>query len=110
MTPVRTGWLPSRGTGMAFTTSLTSEKDRQQAFLLFLILAAVFVSALVTCNLIFRKFFLWEPFGEGGGSFEQSVGLLLTGNIRKKAKATLNLLGLKNFLSLIKVFLVVLTS
>ena len=61
---------------MAFTTSLSSEKDRQQAFLLFLILAAVFVSALVTCNLIFRKFFLWEPFGEGGFSFEQSVGLL----------------------------------
>lgn len=61
---------------MAFTTSLSSEKDRQQAFLLFLILAAVFVTALVTCNLIFRKFFIWEPFGEGGFSFEQSVGLL----------------------------------
>jgi uncharacterized integral membrane protein (TIGR00697 family) len=33
----------------------------------------VFVASLVSCNLIFRKFFLWEW---GGMTFEQSVGLL----------------------------------
>lgn len=40
----------------------------------FLVLTAIFVSALVTCNLIFQKFFYWEPFGLY--RFEISVGIL----------------------------------
>jgi len=39
-----------------------------------LILAALFMASLVACNLIFRKFFHWNPIE--GLTFEQSVGLL----------------------------------
>jgi len=45
---------------------------------LYLILAAIFIASLVSCNLIFQKFFqinIWLPF-IGNYSFEQSVGLL----------------------------------
>ncbi len=45
---------------------------------LYLILAAIFIASLVSCNLIFQKFFqinIWIPF-VGYYSFEQSVGLL----------------------------------
>jgi hypothetical protein len=45
---------------------------------LYLILAAIFIASLVSCNLIFQKFFqinIWLPF-IGSYSFEQSVGLL----------------------------------
>jgi queuosine precursor transporter len=57
------------------------QKDREAAFWLYMILGALFIASLITCNLIFRKFFFWEPFqGEESGSwtyvFEQSVGLL----------------------------------
>ena len=48
-------------------------RDRDAAQAWFLILAGLFVASLVSCNLIFRKFFLWEW---GGMTFEQSVGLL----------------------------------
>lgn len=41
---------------------------------LFLILAALFIAALVTSNLIFQKFFHWSPFGLY--TFELSVGIL----------------------------------
>ena len=41
---------------------------------LFLILTGIFISALVTCNLIFLKFFTWSPFGLY--TFELSVGIL----------------------------------
>jgi queuosine precursor transporter len=41
---------------------------------LFLILAALFVSAVVAGNLIFQKFFSWSPFGLY--TFELSVGIL----------------------------------
>lgn len=47
--------------------------DRDRAMALFLILAGLFMASLVSCNLIFRKFFVWEF---GGLTFEQSVGLL----------------------------------
>lgn len=47
------------------------QKDR--AMLIFLVLSASFVASLVSCNLIFRKFFIWEI---PGLTFEQSVGLL----------------------------------
>jgi len=45
---------------------------------LYLILAGIFITSLVTCNLIFQKFFqldIWVPF-IGKYTFEQSVGLL----------------------------------
>jgi uncharacterized integral membrane protein (TIGR00697 family) len=40
----------------------------------YLILAAIFLSSLVTSNLIFQKFFHWSPFGIY--TFELSVGIL----------------------------------
>ena len=45
---------------------------------LYLILAGIFIASLVSCNLIFQKFFqidIWLPF-IGNYTFEQSVGLL----------------------------------
>ena len=45
---------------------------------LYMILTAIFIASLVSCNLIFQKFFhidIWLPF-IGMYSFEQSVGLL----------------------------------
>ena len=41
---------------------------------LYLILAGVFIASLVSCNLIFQKFFSWAPFGIY--TFELSVGIL----------------------------------
>jgi len=49
--------------------------QRELALRIFLLLAALFIASLVTCNLIFRKFFHIEWFG-GALVFEQSVGLL----------------------------------
>ena len=49
-------------------------KKQQQADSLYLILAGVFIAALVSCNLIFQKFFTWNPFGLY--NFEISVGIL----------------------------------
>lgn len=40
----------------------------------YLVLAGCFIAALVTCNLIFQKFFIWSPFGIY--TFEVSVGIL----------------------------------
>jgi len=56
---------------------LARPEDRDAAHRMYLILAGVFIASLVACNLIFRKFFLWQPFGADGWlTFEQSVGLL----------------------------------
>jgi hypothetical protein len=52
---------------------LSVEKQRQ-ADLLYLILSGVFIASLVSCNLIFQKFFTWSPFGIY--TFEISVGIL----------------------------------
>ena len=43
----------------------------------YLVLAAIFIAALVACNLIFQKFFIWD-FSLFGASiqFQQSVGIL----------------------------------
>lgn len=41
----------------------------------FVVLAAIFIASLVTCNLIVQKFFLWEPFGLRN-YFYLSVGIL----------------------------------
>ena len=53
-------------------------ENNRSAESLYLILASVFVASLVSCNLIFQKFFqldIWLPF-IGTYTFEQSVGLL----------------------------------
>lgn len=43
----------------------------------YLILAAIFIAALVACNLIFQKFFVWEfSFFGVDVQFQQSVGIL----------------------------------
>ncbi len=49
-------------------------KDKQLADNIYLILAALFIASLVASNLIFQKFFYWEPFG--WFRFEVSVGIL----------------------------------
>ena len=53
-------------------------KSKNSELQLFLILSSIFIASLVSCNLIFQKFFtieIWVPF-IGSYSFEQSVGLL----------------------------------
>jgi uncharacterized integral membrane protein (TIGR00697 family) len=50
------------------------EKKLKQAKFLYLCLAGVFISLLVSCNLIFLKFVSWEPFGLY--TFIISVGLI----------------------------------
>lgn len=52
---------------------LTAEKQKKAEFL-YLILAGIFIASLVSCNLIFQKFFTWSPFGLY--TFEISVGIL----------------------------------
>ena len=52
---------------------MTKEK-KQQAEKLYLILAGLFITSLVTSNLIFQKFFHWNPFGLF--NFELSVGII----------------------------------
>lgn len=47
---------------------------KSEAQKLFLILAGLFIAALVSCNLIFQKFFSWSPFGLY--TFEISVGII----------------------------------
>ncbi len=46
----------------------------KQAETIYLILAGLFITSLVTSNLIFQKFFKWNPFGLY--EFELSVGIL----------------------------------
>lgn len=49
-------------------------KQKSEAFTIYLILASMFIAALVVSNLIFQKFFYWNPFGLF--RFELSVGIL----------------------------------
>jgi uncharacterized integral membrane protein (TIGR00697 family) len=49
-------------------------EQRSEAFTIYLILGAMFIAALVASNLIFQKFFYWNPFG--WFNFELSVGIL----------------------------------
>lgn len=51
-----------------------NKKKKRQAEIIFLVLTALFVSALVTANLIFQKFFHWEVFGIY--TFELSAGII----------------------------------
>ena len=60
---------------LAAPKALAEPKDREFALGLYLVLAALFVSSLVTCNLAFRKFFAWTLPGLDY-TFEASVGLL----------------------------------
>ena len=60
------------------TKANINERIKIKANMLYLILAGVFIASLVSCNLIFQKFFqveIWLPF-IGYYTFEQSVGLL----------------------------------
>ena len=49
-------------------------QNKQLAQTVYLILASLFIASLVASNLIFQKFFYWEPFGLY--RFEISVGIL----------------------------------
>ena len=49
-------------------------QQNSQAQLIYLVLASLFIASLVTSNLIFQKFFYWEPFNLY--RFEISVGIL----------------------------------
>jgi len=55
-------------------------KDRKLAQRIYLYLGALFITSLVVSNLIFQKFFYWNPFGDftvfGASLFEVSVGIL----------------------------------
>ena len=51
-----------------------NQKLTSEAFTIYLILASMFIAALVASNLIFQKFFYWNPFGLF--RFELSVGIL----------------------------------
>ena len=55
-------------------------KDRRLAYKIYLYLGALFITSLVVSNLIFQKFFYWNPFGDitifGVSLFEISVGIL----------------------------------
>ena len=51
-----------------------SAKDKNLAFSIYLILAAIFIASLVVSNLIFQKFLTWDFFGIY--TFEISVGIL----------------------------------
>ncbi|UII80812.1 queuosine precursor transporter [Flagellimonas sp. CMM7] len=57
-----------------------TQKDKGTAFSIYLYLGALFITSLVVSNLIFQKFFYWEPFGDvtifGAPLFELSVGIL----------------------------------
>ena len=50
------------------------KSKKEQAEFYYLLLAGTFIALLVTCNLIFQKFFVWEPFG--WYRFEISAGLI----------------------------------
>jgi uncharacterized integral membrane protein (TIGR00697 family) len=51
-----------------------NKQKKRQAEILFLVLSALFVAALITANLIFQKFFRWNPFGLW--EFELSAGII----------------------------------
>lgn len=55
-------------------------KDKKLAYQIYLFLGALFITSLVVSNLIFQKFFYWQPFGDvtvfGSSLFVVSVGIL----------------------------------
>ena len=52
---------------------MTKEENRLSNRI-FLILSGIFIASLVVSNLIFQKFFSWNPFG--WFNFELSVGII----------------------------------
>lgn len=53
------------------------KQKKRAADRLYLVLAGIFITTLVTCNLIFLKFFEWQPLGElSDFTFKLSVGVL----------------------------------
>jgi uncharacterized integral membrane protein (TIGR00697 family) len=54
--------------------------DKRLAYQIYLYMGALFITSLVVSNLIFQKFFYWQPFGDitifGAPIFEISVGIL----------------------------------
>ena len=59
---------------MLYSLHTMNQKLKSEAFTIYLILASMFIAALVASNLIFQKFFYWNPFG--WFNFELSVGIL----------------------------------
>lgn len=59
---------------------MMKHQDKKLVFKIYLYLGALFITSLVVSNLIFQKFFYWQPFGAvkifGAPLFEVSVGLL----------------------------------
>ncbi len=57
-----------------------TQRDTKLAYQIYLYLGALFITSLVVSNLIFQKFFYWNPFGDikvlGASLFEVSVGIL----------------------------------
>ncbi|WP_077402016.1 queuosine precursor transporter [Cellulophaga omnivescoria] len=57
-----------------------NKTDKKLALKIYLYLGALFITSLVVSNLIFQKFFIWQPFGDvtifGATLFEISVGVL----------------------------------
>lgn len=57
-----------------------NQRDKKLAYKIYLYLGAMFITSLVVSNLIFQKFFYWNPFGDievfGAPMFEVSVGIL----------------------------------
>ncbi len=57
-----------------------TSKDQKLAYRIYLYLGALFITSLVVSNLIFQKFFYWNPFGDltvfGASLFVVSVGIL----------------------------------
>lgn len=55
-------------------------ENKRLAYKIYLYLGALFITSLVVSNLIFQKFFYWNPFGDftvfGVSLFEISVGIL----------------------------------
>lgn len=54
--------------------------DKRLAYQIYLYMGGLFITSLVVSNLIFQKFFYWQPFGDitifGAPIFEISVGIL----------------------------------
>src|SRR5690606_941281 len=57
-----------------------TQKDKKAAFTIYLYLGALFITSLMVYDLIFQKFFYWNPFGDvtvyGELLFDLSVGIL----------------------------------
>jgi uncharacterized integral membrane protein (TIGR00697 family) len=53
---------------------LLTTTEKQLAYKIYLVLAAVFIASMVISNLIFQKFFYWDAFGLY--TFKLSVGIL----------------------------------